>query len=349
MKTILQNEKTNLFSENRLMHKTMHNVRVAGGGPGNTPIEVIDTYGNIRPSSIWGNTYYVDYRNGADTNNGLTKGNARKTLSSVNTNLVTSNNWDLVVVDPDSAVAESAMVTIANNRTNFVGDTSGRLYGLGARISTSNSTGAANIATFKNSGVRNTFAGFKFDNANTVAEGLYSVAEGGEYAMYSHCEIYKSTDLAEAGAAELLHNGDSAQFYRCYIGSTANAVTTGVRANVLLTATLSGKKCRDSQFEDCVFASKANTGDHNAVYGANTTDVERRLSFKNCEFFNNPLSSQTPDVAIEFGGAQTEGAVFCDSRCSVVDWDVMGATGQNIFVQAPDSPTYANSGLAVAS
>jgi hypothetical protein len=338
-----------LFMENRMVMKTMHNVRVAGGGPGNAPIEVIDTYGNIRPSSVWGNTYFVDYRNGVDTNNGLTKGNARKTISSVNTNLVTSNNWDLVVVDPDSTVAETAMVTIANNRVNFVGDLSGRVLGAGVKWSVGVTTAATDIGTVKNTGVRNAFTGIKFINNNTVAQGIYSLVEAGEYAVYNHCEIYKSTDLDQTAAAELLHNGDSARFYKCALGSTANAVTSGVRANCLLTATISGKKCRDSVFEDCKFLSKANTGDHNAVYGANATDVERMLTFENCLFFNNPLSTQTPDVAIEFGAAQTEGAVFCDSRCAVVDWDVMANTGDNIFVMSPDSPTYATSGLSVAS
>lgn len=338
-----------LFSEKRMVAKTMHNVRVAGGGPGNAPIEVIDTYGNFRPSSVWGDTYFFDYRNGADTNNGLTKGNARKTLSSVLTNKATNNNWDLVIGDPDSTVVETAMIDLEKSRVNIVGDTSGRVMGAGLKVSIGSTVAATDLGVMKNTGVRNSFTGIKFIAANDVAEGLYSVVEAGEYAVYNNCEVYQSENLDQAAAAELLHNGDSAQFNNCTFGSTANIVTTGVRANVLLTATIAGKKMRDSVFRDCKFLSKAGTGDHNAVYGANATDVERMLSFENCIFWNNPLSAQTPDVAIEFGSAQTEGAVFCDSRCAAVDWDVMAATGQNIFVQAPSSPTYATSGLAVAA
>jgi len=311
---------------------------------------IIDSNGNIRPSSIWGNTYFVDYRNGSDTNNGLSRANARKTLSSILTNKVTSNNWDLVAIDPDSTVVETAMIDLTKNRVNIVGDTSGRTLGVGAKVQIDVTTAATDIATIKNTGVRNSFTGIKFINNNTVDEGIYCVAEGGEYAVYNNCEIYKSTDLDVTGAAELLHNGDSAQFNNCVIGSTANIVADNViRPNVLLSATLSGKKCRDSIFKDCEFLSKAGGTEKTFVYGANATDVERMLQFKNCTFFNNPLSAATPAVAVSFGAAQTEGAVFLDSRCSVVDVTVMATTGQNIFVAAPSSPTYATSGLSVAS
>ena len=72
-------------------------------------------------------------------------------------------------------------------------------------------TAATDIAVMQNTGVGCTFGGLKFDSANTVAESLYAVAEGGEYSIYSGCEFYKSTDLNETAAAEILNNGDSAQ------------------------------------------------------------------------------------------------------------------------------------------
>ena len=59
-------------------------------------------------------------------------------------------------------------------------------------------------------------------NSNTVAEGLYAWAEGGEFTRMFNMELYKSTDLDDAGAAELLHNGDSLMVYNSTIGSSAN-------------------------------------------------------------------------------------------------------------------------------
>jgi len=73
---------------------TKHEYRVSGV----PDAPIIDNNGNIRPNSIWGNTYFVDYRNGAATNNGLSRGNAFKLLSTALA-AVATNNWDLVVID----------------------------------------------------------------------------------------------------------------------------------------------------------------------------------------------------------------------------------------------------------
>lgn len=308
---------------------------------------IIDNSGNIRPSSVWGATYFVDYRNGADTNNGLSRGNAKKTYSA-GLGLVTSNNMDLVVIDPDSTVVETAMVDNAKNRFTVVGDNSGRLFGAGAKISATVTSGATNIATFQNTGVRNTFVGIKFMNSSTVNEGLYSVAEGGEYSVFRYCEFYKDTDLDETTAAELLHNGDSAQFFDCTFGSSANIVADNViRPNVKLTATLAGKKCRDTYFENCIFLAKAGGTEKVMVYGANATDVERMLLMKNCSFVNSILAAADPAHAVGFGAAQTEGSVLLQN-CSSVLCTVMAQASRNIYVSGA-VPTFATTGVAVAA
>jgi len=294
-----------------------------------------------------GNTYFVDYRNGNDSNGGESLADAFKTLSAAY-GACTSNNGDLIIIDGDSEVVETAMITWSKNRITVFGTNGGKHYGQAARVSIGVTTAATDIALLKVTGVRNNFIGIKFSSSNTVAEGLYTVAEAGEFTTYVNCSFYKSSDLDDAGASELLLNGDSAQFYNCTIGSTANE-TGNIRANVLCTATIAGKKLRDCYFENCLFLAKADDTDKVFVYGANATDVERMLVFKGCTFFNNPLSAGTPAAAIAFGAAQTEGAVFCDGTCAVVDVSVMGTTGQNIFVIQQDGATYATAGLSAAS
>jgi len=238
------------------------------------------------------------------------------------------------------------MITWAKNRVHVVGlNGPAGHYGQGAKVSIGTTTAATDIALLQVTGVRNTFSNVKFISTNVVAEGLYGVVEAGEFSRYFNCEFYKSSDLDDAGASELLLNGDSAMFYNCTIGSTANE-TGNIRANVLCTATISGKKLRDCYFENCLFLAKADDTDKVFVYGANATDVERMLTFKGCTFFNNPLGAGTPAAAIAFGAAQTQGAVFCDTNCAVVDVTVMGTTGQNIFVIQQDGATYAEAGLA---
>lgn len=295
-----------------------------------------------------GNVYYVDYRNGMDTNDGLTWGTALKTYGAAIA-AVTSNNNDIILIDGDSTIDETAMVSITKNRVHTIGVNGGLgHYGQGAKIQCAASTGTANIATVQNTGVRNTFTGVKFIGSHTVDEGLYAFAEGGEFSRFLNCEFYKDTDLDETAAAEFLHNGDSTMFYDCTFGSTANIIADNkIRPNVLCTATLSGKKLRDSYFENCLFFSKAGGTEHVAVYGANATDVERMLMLKDCTFINNPLSAATPAHAVGFGAAQTQGAVIL-KNCTSVDHTVMAQASVGIYVDGA-VPTFATSGVSVAS
>lgn len=296
-----------------------------------------------------GNHWYVDYRNGSDgqdANAGKSWSKAFKTLGAA-VDAAASNNNDFIHIDGDSTVAELAMVTISKNRLHIVGH-NGMLghYGQGAKISMGVTTAATDIACIKNTGVRNTFTGIKVISNNTKDESLYAFAEGGEFSRFFNCEFYKSTDLDDAGASEFLNNGDSAQFYNCTFGSSAN-ITGDIRANMLLTATLSGKKCRDNYLENCIFLSKADDTDKVMVYGANATDVERMLLMNGCMFVNNPLSAGTPAHAVGFGAAQTEGAVVLKD-CVSVDCTVMVEAAVGIYVTGA-VPTFATSGVSVAS
>lgn len=350
MFTQLKPKNQSLVAPKNLAFKTAYEYRVSGGGPGGGipgGIPVIDTYGNFRPSAVFGQTYFVDYRNGDDSNNGLSKGNARKTFSS-GLSLVTSNNNDFVVIDGDSTVVETAMVDNSKNRFSVLGVGGGVLFGQGTKISVTATTGATNIGTYQNTGVRTSYAGIKFINSSTVTEGIYCIAEGGEYSVYTNCEFYKDTDLDETAASEFLHNGDSTQFFGCTFGSSANIVADNcIRPNVKLTATLAGKKCRDTYFENCLFLSKAGGTEKVMVYGANATDVERMLLMKNCTFMNNVLSAATPAHAVGFGAAQTEGSVLLQD-CASVDCTVMAQASVGIYV-AGAVPTFATTGVSKAS
>jgi len=296
------------------------------------------------PGDIW----YVDYRNGNDSNGGQSWRDAFKTYGKAISS-ATDNNNDIILIDGDSTVVEAAMVSITKNRLHTIG-INGMLghYGQGVKISCALSTGATNIATVQNTGVRNTFMGIKFMNSNTVNEGLYAFAEGGEFTRFFNCEFYKETDLDETAAADLLHNGDSAMFYDCSFGSTANIVADNkIRPNVKVTATLAGKKCRDSYFENCLFLSKAGGTEFVNVYGANATDVERMLLMKDCTFINNILSAATPAHAVGFGAAQTEGVVIL-KNCTSVDHTVMAQAAVGIYVDGA-VPTFATTGVSVAA
>ena len=223
---------------------------------------------------------------------------------------MTTNRNDVLVIGSHAGNAITSMLDITKSRLHFVSSNPRSGIGMGARsrITMGSSTVAADIALMKNTGIGNSFTNVKWDSSSTEALSLYGIAEGGEYAIYNRCEMYKSTDLDETTAAEVLNNGDSAQWINCYIGSTANIVADAkIRPCMSVTATISGKKCRDNYMENCVLARKAGGNEAVFIYGANATDVERMFVIKNTTFFNNPLSAATPDAAVAFGAAQTEG------------------------------------------
>ena len=126
----------------------------------------------------FGTAYFVDYRNGSDGNTGKSTTKAFKTLSKAY-DTVTSNANDVIFIDGDSTVVETAMLDWSKNRVHVIGcnGVPGH-YGAGAKVSLGVTTAATDIATIKVTGVRNTFSNIKFMNSNTVAEGIYCVADG---------------------------------------------------------------------------------------------------------------------------------------------------------------------------
>lgn len=292
--------------------------------------------------------FYVDYTIGSDGNKGLSTTKPFKTIQKALDSVTTNKNEGIALMGNSTHVV-TAMLDISKSRVHMFGyDPGGRMYGQNAKVSMGVTTAATDIATMQNTGVRNSFSNIKFMNSNTVAEGVHCVAEGGEYTVYSNCEIYKDTDLDVTTAAEMLHNGDSVQMLNCTIGSLANIVADNViRPCVSVTATLSGKKCRDAYFENCMFWRKAGGTEAVMIYGANATDVERMLLAKNCTFINNKLSAATPAHAVGFGAAQTEGTVLLKD-CAAVDCTVMAQAAVGIYV-AGAVPTFATTGVAVAS
>ncbi len=313
----------------------------------------VSSFGIMLPSgdlpATSGKYIFVDYGSGNDNNSGLSPEEAVKTVAQAYS-MATTNKDDVIVLIGSSTHVLTEMLNITKNRVHFVGmDASGgRMFGQNARISLTATTGATNIATIQNTGVRNTFFNIKIMNSSTVAQGLYAFAEGGEYTKFVNCEFYKSTDLDETAAAEVLNNGDSAQWIGCTFGSSANIVADDkIRANMLLTATLSGKKCRDNYLKDCIFLSKSAGTEHVDIYGANATDVERMFICDNCVFYSNILGAATPAHAVGFGSAQTEGAVLL-KNCTSIDHTVMAQASKAIYVDGA-VPTFATTGVSVAA
>lgn len=299
--------------------------------------------GSMIPTSP-GNVYFVNYTTGADAGPGTNIQYPWKTIEYAYSQ-VTDGNDDIICLTGSATHVLGAMLDVTKSRVHFVGidGTNGRFYGQNAKVSLTATSGATNIATMRNLGVRNSFTNIKWVNASTVTEGIYCVAEGGEYAVYTNCEFYKSTDLDVTGAAELAMNGDSAQFVGCTIGSLADAISGAIiRPCVLLTAGVvdTGKVTRDSVFADCLFWRQSGNAANRFVYGANATDVERMLLFKNCGFINNLAGAGTPAQAIAMGATLTVGNIVLDPLCYATKvTKVSTTTGVLVTGAAPNSGT----------
>lgn len=264
----------------------------------------------------------------------------------------TDDNNDVIILMGDGTHSLSSMLTVSKDRVHFFGADyflgAHRPYGCSAKLSLGVTTAATDIATVKNTGVRNSFHNIKFINNNTVTEGIYCFVEGGEYTFMENCEIYKSTDLDVSGAAELVCNGDSPYFKNCTFGSLADARSGAVvRANVLFTAGLagSGKVTRDATFEDCRFWIQCTNTGNRFVYGANATDIERSAVFTRCKFVCNGASSAIPAQNVAFGATLTVGAVLLENCTSILASTAMSTT-TGVFVDGP-VPAAATTGISV--
>lgn len=263
-----------------------------------------------------------------------------------------SNNNDVIVLDGNSTHELSAMLTVSNNRVHFVGLDwllgIRRRYGQSSKVNLGVTTAATDIATIKVTGVRCSFRGIKFTNANTVTEGIYCVADGGEYTYFENCEMYKSTDLDQTGAAELVANGDSSHYKDCYIGSTVNAISGAIiRPCVTFSRGLAntGAVARDVTFENCIFARKCGDTGNRFVYGAEANAIERLGYFKECVFWAAMLSTAIPAQNVAFGSSLTDGNVLLHN-CTSINAGTAMSTTTGVFVDSP-VPAAATSGISL--
>ena len=302
----------------------------------------IPIYGGGTIPTTFGTVYFVDYTNGVDAGPGTSISSPWKTIEYAYSQ-VTTNNDDVICIRGGSADnVLSATLTVAKNRVHFIGlDGAWRMYGQGAKISITATSGASNIAAIVNTGVRNSFTNLKIISNSTVAQGLYALAEGGEYAQYMNCEFYLSTQKDQSTAAHVVCNGDSAQFSNCTFGSLADAVTaTSLRPALLLTKNIvtASSVSRDVKFEDCLFWTNAANTANNLVYYAAASDVERMMLFKLCGFLNNKVAVAVPAQAIQGGATLTTGQIILDPSCFAANvTKISTTTGVLVSGAAPNS------------
>jgi hypothetical protein len=305
-------------------------------------LPVIGSGGMIPPGP--GKVYFVDYTNGVNAGPGTSISNPWQTIEYAYSQ-VTSGNDDIIALMGSATHVLSAMLDVSKSRVHFIGidGTNGRLYGQNAKVSLTATSGASNIGTILNTGVRNSFTNIKFINESTVTEGIYCFVEGGEYTLIQNCEIYKATDLDQTGAAEMVWNGDSTQMIGCTIGSLANAISGSIiRPCITLQAGLAGagKVCRDGLIVDTLMWRQSGATTNVFINAAAATDVERQLLLKNVGFINSKASAALPAVCIRLAATLTVGNIILDPTCYASNvTKIATATGVIVTGAAPNSGT----------
>jgi hypothetical protein len=242
-------------------------------------------------------------------------------------------NHDVIVLDGKTTHTLTAELNVTKSRVHFVGLDYlmgvHRTQGQSSKINIGVTTATGDVTAILNTGVRNSFRGLKITNNNTLTQALYCFGDGGEYTYMEDCEVAYLAKLTTATVADLLCNGDSSHYKNCSFGTTVNEITAnGARPNVLVSReTITGKVARDVKFENCEFLYKCGDTDNRWVYGANATDVERKMFFVNCIFFNSLLAAQTMTLGMHFASAQTEGAVIVKDCASYKCTDFATQTG----------------------
>jgi len=313
-----------------------------GGSPVGLPI----TFGTGAGKGP-GKVFFVNPTSGSDGNVGTRMDKPFSTIAKAYES-ATTNNHDMIVLSANSAHAATDELTVTKNRVHFWGlDAVGRYYGQRSRWTMGVTSGTA-IAIVQNTGVGNSWSNIKFDSSDTLSTSKYAFAEGGEYTVLENCEIYSSGQVSVATAAQLLMNGDSALVRKCTIGSLATAMTAA-NTNVLLTGgTISGKKCRDVTFEDCLFWLKSTSATASHFHATVATDVERMLLIKNCAMIVAKLSTATVGDAIIVDSAQTEGQIIVINTPNV-NSTALGTTGSvGILYYGPEIATAGTAGNPVA-
>ena len=280
----------------------------------NTISNVVPTFWNIFVVMASGNTSNNNYQHLQDIFTPDSDGRVRFFTSLKDAyDACESNNNDVILLDANSTHTLTAMLTVSKNRVHFIGmDWCGRQFWQGTKVSMWVTAVATDIATIKNTGVRNSFVNLKIMNANTVAQALYTFVEWGEYTYFKNCDFDKETLLDQTTASAFVCNGDSPQFFNCTFGMlTLQDTGDIIRAPFRITKEIAGtgKVLRDAYLENCLFFKFAGGTTACHIYSAADADLERMLLLKNCMFVAHKLGS-LPAQAIKGAATFTQWQVL---------------------------------------
>jgi hypothetical protein len=298
---------------------------------------------------VTGNVYYLDPKNGLDTNNGSYptnqgSGNGPVKTLAVGYALLANGKNDVLILIADGTTAStvriSAGFTWSKSAAHFVGMCSPSFFSQRARIAPpTTAIGFANFFTVSGNGCyfRNLqwFQGFA---AGIAAEICMTVT--GSRNTFENCSFTGMADTdggsgADTGSRDLKITAGENFFKHCTIGTDTIARTVA-NASIEFAG-----GCARNVFEDCLIALLATV---NTVLGvkALTGGIDRFQLFERCKFINAINSSGVSMTGLGSIGANGGGPngtiVYRDSMLvGIAEWEQ--TTKTSVYVSGPANST----------
>lgn len=276
--------------------------------------------------------FYVDADNGADSRDGRTWETAFETVEQ-GYDAMRTNKHDVCVLSGVGSHTLTDELVITKNRVHFVSaDFTLRHMLASAKVNLGVTTGSA-IAAINNQGVRNSFHGLKITSSDTLSSSIFGICEAGEGSLWEGCEVLKTTDLDQTGAAEMLCCGDTALFRYSTFGNQIYRPSVA-RQNVLFTrgSSPTSNVSRDVQFERCWFLGFPSATTF-VNLRATTNDIERLAYFDKC-LFANKAGGATQALAVGIASALTDAHMILHD-CAVQNITDVAAGSSGVYTTSP--------------
>lgn len=247
-----------------------------------------------------GNVFYLDPKNGLDTNDGQTPATTPgghgpvKTLAAGYALLRSGYNDVLVLIGDGTTAATarlSAGFTWSKNAAHLIGVCSPTLFSQRARIAPTAAIAAfANFFTVSGNGcLFQNIQWFQGFDAGVAAEICLTIS--GSRNVFKNCQIAgmgDATGATDAGSRNVkLSGGGENYFVNCVIG--LDTVTrTGANASV----EVAGGTARNV-FDSCIFPFLSSDGLQYALLASAAAAGDRYILFRNCQFINCVGSTST--------------------------------------------------------
>jgi len=266
--------------------------------------------------------YFVDARNGNDTNDGLSLEHPMATIIAAEDKLVANRHDTIFIIGTGSAIAMTAALTWDKSYTHLIGITAPTQVAQRARITNEDTTYTGLSPLFNVTATGCIFKNFYcfqgLDDATALLN--WQITGGRNYFENVHfAGGGHASNAIDGGASLALYGAEECTFVNCTIGVDTIAAATGMMG---MRIDSDAKRC---VFKGCNFTMYAGHAGCGFVEVVDSAGFDRYLLFDNCMFINDAVGyTMASAFVIPSGmGSATHRIILKD--CTGIgfdDWDV---------------------------